>query len=60
MLHFTLGMRKDSTTETKTVKKVPQKIVATSFFEGVEKLLEVWFTREDGDIESGDLRKIPM
>ena len=59
MLHFTLGMRKDSTTET-TVKKVPPKIVATSFFEGVEKLLEVWFTREDGDIESGDLRKIPM
>lgn len=30
------------------------------FFEGVEKLLEVWFTNKDGDIdESNDLRYIP-
>ncbi|XP_065337883.1 S-adenosylmethionine decarboxylase proenzyme isoform X2 [Cloeon dipterum] len=29
------------------------------FFEGVEKLLEVWFTREDGRIDNCNLRKIP-
>ena len=29
------------------------------FFEGVEKLLEVWFKKESGDIHQGDLRKIP-
>ncbi len=37
------------------VKPVP----ASSFFEGVEKLLEVWFTKQNGDIEDCDLRKIP-
>ena len=31
----------------------------SSFFEGVEKLLEVWFTTVDGDINSCDLRRIP-
>ena len=31
----------------------------SSFFEGVEKLLEVWFTTVDGDIKSCDLRRIP-
>lgn len=40
--------------------KVTTTVNTTSFFEGVEKLLEVWFTREDGDINCGDLRKIPM
>ncbi|CAL4061155.1 unnamed protein product, partial [Meganyctiphanes norvegica] len=29
------------------------------FFEGVEKLLEVWFTRKDGMTHSCDLRKVP-
>lgn len=28
------------------------------FFEGAEKLLEIWFSGCDGDVE-GDLRKIP-
>ena len=30
-----------------------------SFFEGVEKLLEVWFTNKSGEIAGCDLRKIP-
>ena len=29
------------------------------YFEGVEKLLEVWFTRKDGGINQCDLRKVP-
>jgi len=29
------------------------------FFEGVEKLLEVWFTRSDGKVGPCDLRRIP-
>jgi S-adenosylmethionine decarboxylase len=29
------------------------------YFEGVEKLLEVWFTRKNGAIHNSDLRKIP-
>ncbi|KAF4526461.1 hypothetical protein B566_EDAN014073 [Ephemera danica] len=29
------------------------------FFEGVEKLLEVWFTRADSNVKNCDLRKIP-
>jgi len=29
------------------------------FFEGAEKLLEVWFTRKDGNVKGCDLRKIP-
>ncbi|CAH1980396.1 unnamed protein product [Acanthoscelides obtectus] len=29
------------------------------FFEGVEKLLEIWFTNGDGGSKSADLRKIP-
>ncbi|XP_042207261.1 S-adenosylmethionine decarboxylase proenzyme-like isoform X2 [Homarus americanus] len=31
----------------------------THFFEGVEKLMEVWFTRKDGMTSNCDLRKIP-
>jgi len=31
---------------------------AAHFFEGVEKLLEVWFTRQDGKIQNCDLRRI--
>ena len=31
----------------------------SSFFEGVEKLLEVWFTTMDGEIDNCDLRRIP-
>uniref|UniRef100_T1IQC5 S-adenosylmethionine decarboxylase proenzyme n=1 Tax=Strigamia maritima TaxID=126957 RepID=T1IQC5_STRMM len=30
-----------------------------NFFEGTEKLLEVWFTCKDGDIEDTDLRDVP-
>lgn len=29
------------------------------FFEGVEKLLEIWFTAGDGTAKTADLRKIP-
>ncbi len=29
------------------------------YFEGVEKLLEVWFTRKDGALHHCDLRKVP-
>lgn len=29
-----------------------------AFFEGVEKLLEVWFTRTDGKTTNCDLRKL--
>jgi len=29
------------------------------FFEGAEKLLEIWFGRQDKKFENGDLRKIP-
>jgi hypothetical protein len=32
---------------------------AVQFFEGVEKLLEIWFTRTDGNSKQCDLRKIP-
>ena len=32
---------------------------STSFFEGVEKLLEVWFTTVDGEIDNCDLRRMP-
>ncbi|RZF45934.1 hypothetical protein LSTR_LSTR008311 [Laodelphax striatellus] len=31
----------------------------SQFFEGVEKLLEIWFTRADGNLKQCDLRKIP-
>ncbi|XP_064489325.1 S-adenosylmethionine decarboxylase proenzyme-like [Ornithodoros turicata] len=31
----------------------------TDFFEGTEKLLEVWFSRRDGKEDNCDLRKIP-
>ena len=31
----------------------------TSFFEGVEKNLEVWFTNSNEDIKNSDLRNIP-
>ncbi|KAG5871716.1 hypothetical protein JTB14_008542 [Gonioctena quinquepunctata] len=30
-----------------------------NFFEGVEKLLEIWFTNTDGNNKTADLRKIP-
>jgi S-adenosylmethionine decarboxylase len=29
------------------------------FFEGVEKLLEIWFTRTEGNSKQCDLRNIP-
>ena len=32
---------------------------STSFFEGVEKLLEVWFSKGNSDFEDCDLRRIP-
>jgi len=34
-------------------------IIESHFFEGVEKLLEVWFTRSSGGSGEADLRKIP-
>ena len=66
VLHCSLGMRKEKTDTDLQLPPPPSlpnpKVIVntTSFFEGVEKLLEVWFTREDGDIDCGDLRKIPM
>jgi hypothetical protein len=33
--------------------------ITPNFFEGTEKLLEVWFYRADGDYDHADLRKIP-
>ncbi|XP_022207409.2 S-adenosylmethionine decarboxylase proenzyme isoform X2 [Nilaparvata lugens] len=33
--------------------------INSQFFEGVEKLLEIWFTRADGNLKQCDLRKIP-
>ena len=32
---------------------------AGEFFEGVEKLLEVWYTTQSGNIDDCDLRRIP-
>lgn len=32
---------------------------STSFFEGVEKLLEVWFSKGSANFENCDLRRIP-
>lgn len=29
------------------------------YFEGVEKLLELWFTKSEGNTKQCDLRKIP-
>ena len=62
MLHCSLGMRKETTDTALRIPPAPPPatVNTASFFEGVEKLLEVWFTREDGDINCGDLRKIPM
>jgi len=34
-------------------------MAADEFFEGAEKLLEIWFGRQDGITENGDLRRIP-
>ncbi|VVC30974.1 S-adenosylmethionine decarboxylase,S-adenosylmethionine decarboxylase, core,S- [Cinara cedri] len=34
-------------------------MAADDFFEGAEKLLEIWFGHQDGKVENGDLRKIP-
>lgn len=33
--------------------------MSVQFFEGVEKLLEIWFTTSDGNNKNPDLRKIP-
>lgn len=33
--------------------------IESNFFEGTEKLLEVWFTRKDGNVGDCDLRDIP-
>lgn len=37
----------------------PSTASSSTFFEGVEKLLEVWFANSDGNSENSDLRKIP-
>ena len=62
LLHCSSGMRKETTDTALQIPPAPPPttVNTASFFEGVEKLLEVWFTREDGDINCGDLRKIPM
>lgn len=33
--------------------------MSAQYFEGVEKLLEIWFTTSDGNNKNPDLRKIP-
>lgn len=33
--------------------------MSVQFFEGVEKLLEIWFTTSDANNKNPDLRKIP-
>lgn len=33
--------------------------MSVQFFEGVEKLLEIWFTTSDSSNKNPDLRKIP-
>ena len=44
------------TADSKTIQKNEK---AVNFFEGVEKLLEVWFTRAGGGTEASVLRNIP-
>jgi hypothetical protein len=43
----------------KAAASEPVQASNSSFFEGVEKLLEVWFTKQNGVTEGCDLRKIP-
>jgi hypothetical protein len=50
-----LGVAGDSDTDN---SDDVQEIEGT-FFEGVEKLLEVWFTKSDGKTQDCDLRRIP-
>ena len=45
--------------ESEEAKVVISGSAAEHFFEGVEKLLEVWFTTRSGVIDGCDLRKIP-
>ncbi|OXU27955.1 hypothetical protein TSAR_009986 [Trichomalopsis sarcophagae] len=56
----------ESTTELKTNGKVEnglsdsnEAVESVQFFEGVEKLLEIWFTSTDGNNSKRDLRQIP-
>ncbi|CAG0892877.1 unnamed protein product [Darwinula stevensoni] len=39
--------------------EIMESVDEDSFFEGTEKLLEVWFTRKDGQVADCDLRTIP-
>lgn len=38
---------------------VPREMAENDFFEGAEKLLEIWFGHQDGKTDNGDLRNIP-
>lgn len=56
----------ESTTELKTNGKVEndlsgknETVESVQFFEGVEKLLEIWFSSSDGNNSKRDLRQIP-
>ena len=40
-------------------QKPGERMGAEEFYEGTEKLLEVWFSRDDGQSAGCDLRKIP-
>ena len=51
------GKTADYETNQNSQKLTPGK--GANFFEGVEKLLEVWFTRSGGSTETSDLRNIP-
>lgn len=31
----------------------------SQFFEGIEKLMEIWFCRKDGNDDYCDMRKVP-
>ena len=57
------NVKESKSTKTKldsTIKQNNQKVTGgANFFEGVEKLLEVWFTRAGGCLEDSDLRNIP-
>ena len=48
-----------SVQDTADSKTIQNNEKAVNFFEGVEKLLEVWFTRAGGGTEASDLRNIP-
>lgn len=52
-------MEADKASDLIVVKQEDDGAESVQFFEGVEKLLEVWFTSSDGKDNTRDLRKIP-